>query len=130
MERKYDIEERCIVFGAAIVTYTEKMSRSFAGLHLGRQLLRSGTAAALHYGEVQGAESPRDFIHKMGVAVKELRESKNNMRVQVKAGMMDPTIPECAWLLNECSELIAIFTVSIATAKRNEEKRKRGGKEK
>lgn len=127
MERKYDIEERCIVFGAEIVKYTEKMTQSFAGTHLGRQLLRSGTAAALHYGEVQGAESIRDFIHKMGVAVKELRESKNNIRVQMKAGMMDPAVAEHAWLLNECSELIAIFTASIATARRNEENRKRGG---
>ena len=64
MDRKYDIEERCIVFGAEIVKLMDALPNTKAGNHLGGQLLRSGTASALHYGEVQGAESPRDFIHK------------------------------------------------------------------
>ncbi|MBK6774645.1 MAG: four helix bundle protein [Flavobacteriales bacterium] len=119
MERKYDIEDRCIVFGAAVVKHTDNMPNTRAGNHLAGQLLRSGTAPALHYGEVQGAESPRDFIHKMSGALKELRESKNNMRVQLLAGMMDLKNAENAWLLKECGELVAIFTSSIKTAERN-----------
>ncbi len=124
MERKYDIEDRCIVFGAEIVKFTDSLPNTKAGNYLGGQLLRSGTAAALHYGEVQGAESPRDFIHKMGIALKELRESKNNMRVQASAGLMDLNKPDHAWLLKECSELIAIFTTSIKTAERNNPRRR------
>jgi len=119
MERKYDIEDRCIVFGAEIVKLTDNLPNTKAASHLGGQLLRSGTAPALHYGEVQSAESPRDFIHKMGMALKELRESKNNMRVQALAGLMDLNKPEQAWLMKECSELIAIFNASIKTAEKN-----------
>lgn len=94
MERKYDIEDRCVAFGAAIVKLTDSLPNIKAANHLGGQLLRSGTAPALHYGEVQGSESPRDFIHKMGIALKELRESKNNMRVQTLAVLMDLKKPE------------------------------------
>ena len=119
MERKYDIEERCIVFAAAVVKYTDNMPDSTAGRHLAGQLLRSGTAPALHYGEVQGAESQRDFIHKMSIALKELRESKNNMRIQVLVGFMDLKRPDHDWLLKECGELVAIFTASVKTAKKN-----------
>ncbi|MBP6573054.1 MAG: four helix bundle protein [Flavobacteriales bacterium] len=124
MERKYDIEDRCVVFGAAIVKFTDGLPGTMAGKHLGGQLLRSGTAAALHYGEVQGAESPRDFIHKMRIALKELRESKNNMRVQALAGLMDLTKPEHEWLMRECSELIAIFNASVKTAEKNNPRNK------
>ncbi len=124
MERKYDIEDRCIVLGAAIVKFTDSLPSTKAANHLGSQLLRSGTAPALHYGEVQGAESPRDFIHKMGIALKELRESKNNMRVQSLAGLMDLSKPDHAWLMKECSELIAIFNASIKTAEKNNPRKK------
>lgn len=124
MERKYDIEDRCIVFGAEIVKFTESLPNTRAGNHLGGQLLRSGTAAALHYGEAQGSESPRDFIHKMGIAEKELRGSKNNMRVLARAGLMDLNKPDAAWLLKECAELVAIFTASIKTAERNHPRKK------
>ena len=119
MERKYDIEDRCIVFGAEIVKLTDNLPNTKAGNHLGGQLLRSGTAPALHYGEVQSAESRRDFVHKMSLALKELRETRNNMRVQALAGLMDLKKPEQEWLMNECGELIAIFNASIHTAERN-----------
>ena len=119
MERKYDIEDRCVALGAAIVRFTDGLPSTLASKHLGGQLLRSGTAPALHYGEVQGSESPKDFVHKMSDALKELRESKNNMRIQSLSGLMDPKKPEHGWLMNECSELIAIFNASIKTAQRN-----------
>lgn len=122
MQRKYDLDERCVAFGAAIVLYTDKMPRTMAGLHLGKQLLRSGTAPALHYGEVQGAESTADFLHKMKLALKELRESRNNLRVQAKANMFDLNKMENAWLMQECVELVAIFAKSVKTAQTNHKK--------
>ncbi len=125
MERKYDLDDRCVTFGAAIVKFTDQLPRSMAGIHLGKQLLRSGTAPALHYGEVQGAESIADFLHKMKVALKELRESKNNMRIQEKAGLLNASKTDHAWLLMECNELIAIFTSSIKTAQANAAGRKK-----
>ena len=124
MERKYDIEDRCVKFGAAIVKFTDALANTKAGNHLGGQLLRSGTAPALHYGEVQGAESPQDFIHKMGIALKELRESKNNMKILSLAGLMDLSQPEQDWLLKECCELIAIFNASVKTAQKNNPRKK------
>ncbi len=119
MERKYDIEDRCIAFAAAVVKHTDNMPNTRAGNHLTGQLLRSGTAPALHYGEVQGSESPRDFIHKMSVALKELRESKSNLLVQLLSNMMDMKNTDHAWLIKECGELVAIFTASVKTAERN-----------
>jgi len=101
MERKYDLDERCVEFGAAIILYVDRMPKTEAGRHMGKQLLRSGTAAALHYGEVQGSESTADFIHKMKIALKELRESRNNLRVQFKAKLMDPDVKESAWIFQE-----------------------------
>lgn len=125
MERKYDLDERCVKFSAAILLYVNRMPKDEAGKHMGRQLLRSGTAPALHYGEVQGAESQADFIHKMRIALKELRESRNNLRVQFMAMLMDGGNEENAWLLKECVELVAIFAASVKTAERNKGKDKK-----
>jgi four helix bundle protein len=119
MERKYDLEERCLEFSAAILRFINTMPTTQAGLHLSKQLLRSGTNPALQYGEVLGAESKADFIHKMGIAHKELRETRNNLRLQGKAKMMDPEVKENAWLIKECNELVLIFSASIKTAERN-----------
>ena len=69
MERKFDLEERLIDFAAGIIDISEALPKTFAGNHLGSQLLRSGTSPALHYGEAQAAESPADFVHKMKSSV-------------------------------------------------------------
>jgi four helix bundle protein len=117
LERKYDLEERLINFGVAMIKVAERLPRSFAGNHLAGQLVRSGTAPALNYGEAVAAESRNDFIHKMKVALKELRETNNCLKI----------INRMSWLgnemiaaeLKECNELIAIFVKSIGTAKAN-----------
>jgi four helix bundle protein len=88
-----------------------------AGNNLEHQLVRSGTAPALMYGEAQAAESRADFIHKIKILLKELRESRISLRIinekplikNVKVGIT----------LQECNELIAIFTKSVETAKKN-----------
>lgn len=88
MERKYDLEERLIVFAAQVIDVSDALPKTFAGSHLGNQLLRSGTSPALHYGEAQAAESPNDFIHKMKVCLKELRETYNCLRlISKKTGL-------------------------------------------
>ena len=63
-------------------------------------------------------------LHKMKLARKELRESRNNLRVQFKAKLMDPSVKEKAWLLNEAVELVAIFAASVKPAERNRDKKK------
>ena len=73
--KEYNLEERLLDQAAAIIKLTEHMVKTKAGVHVGGQLLRSGTSPYFNHGEAQAAESPRDFIHKMGVCLKELRES-------------------------------------------------------
>ena len=76
MERKYDLADRLLEYAAAIVRLVEEMDVTRAGNHVGGQLLRSGTSPLFNHGEAEAAESPKDFVHKMGVCLKELRESK------------------------------------------------------
>jgi four helix bundle protein len=86
------------------------------GKHLSDQLIRSGTSLALNYGEVQGAESNRDFIHKLRLCLKELRETQ----VCLKIIRLKPLLPKVKVdpVLKECGELIAIIYTSIKTASR------------
>ncbi len=73
---KYDLEERLLDDAVAIIQVTRKLNGDYAERHIGNQLLRSGSAPLSHHGEAQAAESPADFIHKMRLALKELRESE------------------------------------------------------
>jgi four helix bundle protein len=82
---------------------------------LGIQLLRSGTSPSLNYGEAKSGESRNDFIHKMKVCLKELRESYNCLRIFHKAGIYENE-REVLDLITECNELISIFVKSIKTA--------------
>ncbi len=85
--------------------------------NLVHQLSKSGTAPALLYGEAQAAESRADFIHKMKIALKELRESRINLRIIIEKPLS--TSDKLIKALKEVNELIGIFTTSIETAKRN-----------
>ena len=115
---KFDLESRLIDFAVKIIKVTETMSPSMAGNHLAGQLVRSGTAPALLYGEAQSAESRRDFIHKIRLVLKELRESQCSLQIILKAGLSkkEELVRESAV---ECRELVAIFTRSADTAKKN-----------
>jgi four helix bundle protein len=81
-----------------------------------KQLIRSTTGAALNYGEAQGAESERDFIHKIGIVLKELKESRVNLKIQLKAGLIKD-IEKALSALAESEELVAIFAKSLRTAR-------------
>ncbi len=113
----YDLEDRLVEHASIMIELTEALPNTRAGNHIAGQLLRSGTSAAPNYGEAQAAESRKDFIHKMGICLKELRESRIwlliiRRRAMLKASITDP-------VLSETEELIRIFKSSIATAKRN-----------
>lgn len=115
---KYDLEERLIDFGVDVIDMVDTLPSSKGATHLGGQALRSGTSPALNYGEAQSAESRRDFIHKMKVILKELRETRNCFKLIVKAKSIQ-TPKNSTNLINEVSQLIAIFYRSIKTAERN-----------
>ncbi|MDC8001111.1 four helix bundle protein [Aequorivita todarodis] len=116
MERTFDLEDRLIGFSIICIKLFTKVEYNYALEHLSKQLIRSATGAALNYGEVQGAESAKDFIHKMGIVLKELKESRVNLKIQIGAEILKD-IEQAQVSLKECEELVAIFAKSIKTAK-------------
>ncbi len=118
MNAKYDLEERLLEFSAEIIRLVERMSRTRAGNHVGNQLLRCGTSPLFNHGEAQGAESQNDFIHKLRICLKELRETQRALRLVRQVPLLKPT-EDVDSLLAETDELIRIFVASIRTAEQN-----------
>lgn len=117
MNKNNLLEERLIQFAAIIIEIAEKLPPGFAANHIASQLVRSGTSPALNYGEAQAAESRNDFIHKMKIALKELRETFCCLRIiQKKNWVPDQKLRP---ILDENNQLIAIFVKSITTALQN-----------
>ncbi|MAQ74857.1 MAG: four helix bundle protein [Aquimarina sp.] len=112
----YDLEDRLIQFAVDIIIVCGKLEGNYASLHLSKQLIRSTTSAALNYGEAQSAESSRDFLHKMKLCLKELRESLVNLKIQKGAVLIGDTA-KLNRLLEENNQLIVIFVASIKTSK-------------
>ena len=121
--KKFDLEERLIEFSVLIILITENLFTTKAGNHIAGQLVRSGTSPALQYGEAQSAESRNDFIHKLKILLKELRETMVGLKI-IKRVPLTKKLDLVDKGLNECNELISIFVKSIETAKKNNEKRK------
>ena len=119
-DSKYDLEDRLIDFAVAIINFVETLPNTKSANHLGGQLLRSGTSPALNYGEARAAESRNDFIHKMKVCLKELRESYICLRILHRARLYNSE-EQIQFLLKECDELISIFVKSISTASAKKE---------
>ena len=116
--RKFDLEERLLEFASAIIDLSERLPSSRAGNHVAGQILRSGTAPYPIHGEAEDAESRDDFIHKLKICLKELRETRRWSRlIQSKGWAKDETA--LLFILSEAEELIRIFYSSIQTAKRN-----------
>ena len=110
-----DLLQRLIEFAARIGKVVDELPDTRLGRHVAGQLVRCGTAAAPNYAEARGAESQKDFIHKMGVCLKELRESQCWLKLIVLAELLPES--RLADLLDENDQLIAIFVKSISTAK-------------
>ena len=119
--QRFDLEERLLEFAARIIRLTEAVRNTAAGKHVAGQLLRSGTSPMAQHAEAQSAESRKDFIHKMKVSLKELRETKVWLIMIVRANLIKPE-PEMRSLIKENDELISIFVSSIKTAKQNKTK--------
>ena len=97
------------------------MPKTKVGNHIAGQLIRCGTSPAPNYGEAQSAESRSDFIHKMKVSLKELRETRIWLLMIVKANLIKPA-SKLEPLINENNELISIFVTSVKTAKEKNKK--------
>ena len=117
--KTYDLEERLIDFAVRIIRMAESLPKSRVGNHISGQLVRCGTSPAPNYGEAQSAESRADFIHKMKVCLKELRETRVWLLIIVRAELIKPA-SKLDSLIQETNELISIFVTSIRTAKKGE----------
>jgi four helix bundle protein len=115
--KKYDLEDRLVKFACMCLDICELLPNSTSGQNLEYQLSKSSTACALVYGEAQAAESMADFIHKMKIVLKEVRESRINLRIIHEKPILQNEKVIIA--LKECNELMAIFLKSIETAKKN-----------
>ena len=107
-----------VKFTVSVLTLTEEFPNSKIGLELKGQLIRSSSSVSLNYGEAQGAESRKDFIHKIKVVIKELRET--NLKI-VHGIKLAKSIAKIELLLQEADELISIMVASIRTANHNDE---------
>ncbi len=121
--KKYDLEEKLIEFSITIIRISESLINTRAGNHIAGQIVRSGTSPALQYGEAQNAESRNDFVHKLKVLLKELRETLVSLKIIRRVPLTEkPEIIDST--IAECNELISIFVKSIETAKKNNQKSK------
>ena len=109
-----ELEDRLIDFAVAIIGLTEALPNTKAGSHVAGQLIRSGTSPAPNYGEARSAESRKDFIHKMKISLKELRETMIWLKIISRKPMIVGEVVDAA--ISECDELIAIFVSSTRTA--------------
>src|SRR5688572_24920525 len=117
-----ELESRLINFSIQVVGLIKSLPEDRITSHLGGQLLRSATSPALNYGEAQGTESRKDFVHKLGIVLKELRESLNCLKILAGTNYIKTEIP----VMKECNELVSIFVKSVETNKKkmDEEKQK------
>jgi four helix bundle protein len=120
-ERQFDLQDRLIDFAVRVIRLSEALPENSTGKHIRLQLLRSGTSSASNYGEAQSAESRADFIHKVRVALKELRETEVWLKIIIRAKLIEPP-EELSALLEETDELISILFRSVETAKKNAER--------
>ncbi len=115
-EEKFDLEDRLIDFAVRVITMTGSLPKNKVGNHIAGQLIRSGTSPAPNYGEAQSAESRADFIHKMKISLKELRETLVWLKMIKRAKFIEP-VSKLESLLDENNQLISIFVTSLKTAK-------------
>jgi len=116
-QNKFDLEDRLVDFACMCLEVCDLLPNTKTGQNLEYQLSKSSTASALVYGEAQAAESRADFIHKMKVVLKEIRESRVNLKIIKRKPVIANDKVDKAF--NEANELMAIFLKSIETAKQN-----------
>ena len=115
--KQFDLEERLLDYSARIIKLSERLPATMAGNHIAGQLLRSGTSPYPNHGEAQAAESAKDFVHKLRISLKELRESYRWIKLIQRTQMISKP-SQLDNLLGETEELIKIFVKSIKTAEK------------
>lgn len=114
-EKKFDLEDRLVDFAANTVLFCKDLPSDMTGQYYGNQLLRSAGSSALNFGEAQGTNSDRDYINKSSISLKELKESRVNLKILSKVNYGNEL--KRAELLDELEQLIRIITTIIKNKK-------------
>jgi len=121
MKNPYDLDDRLLGLATDVCRAAEALPHTVVGKHVGGQMIRSGTSPSANYAEARGSESSRDFIHKLKLCLKELREVAVWVRLAARLELL-PT-SQADYLAKEVDQLLAIMFTSIRTAKRNAKSR-------
>jgi len=113
--KREEVADRLVEFAARIVRLVSSLPPTTEGRHVGRQLLKCGTSPGAQYEEAGAAESKADFVHKLQIGLKEMRETVFWLRVTAKAGLISPNLLTA--IIDEAKQLRAILSKSVATAK-------------
>ncbi len=115
---KKDLENRLVNFSSGAIGLANNLKGEKSAKVLAEQLIRSGTSSALNYGEAQNAQSRKDFVSKVSIVLKELRETHINLKI-IKQSELYLDEDQIEILLKENDELLAIFTATLNTTKKN-----------
>ena len=118
--KAYNLEDRFVEYSCRMIDVVEALPNTRAGNYIAGQLVKSCISPTFNYGEVQGAESRNDFIHKLGVVLKELKECRTALKIIRRKELIKP-IKRTDGLFKETEELIAIIGKSIETAEKNKD---------
>jgi four helix bundle protein len=110
------LSDRILDFVVKVIKMADTIPQTIAGRHIGGQLISAGTSCGANYEEGCGAESRSDFIHKMSIVLKEMKETRYWLRLIQRTEMSAPISTEP--ILDECKQLCAIIGKSISTAKK------------
>jgi four helix bundle protein len=124
MARIYDLEDRLVDYTCRMIDVTESLPKTRSGNYIAGQLIRSCHSPAFNYSEAQAAESPDDFIHKLKVGLKELKECRTSLKIIMKKGYISPKA-KLDPIYKETEELIAIIGKSLSTAEKNKNNREK-----
>ena len=116
-KQPYDLEERLLTYSVSIIKLVDQLPSTKVGNHVAGQLLRSGTSPYPNHGEAQAAESPKDFIHKLRISLKELRETQRWLKLMQRVPLIKKP-EQLKVIIEETEELIRIFVASIKTAQK------------
>lgn len=112
---KFDLEQCLIQFAIDVIKVFNTLNGSYASQHVSKQLIRSSTAATLNDGKAQRAESSNDFIHKIKLCLKDLRESLVNLKIQ-KGADLSKSSTQTDLLTKKNTELFLICVASMRTS--------------
>jgi four helix bundle protein len=120
---KEEMSDRFLIFAVKIIELGKQLNNTFEGQHTYKQLFRAGSSSGANFEESHSAESTKDFIHKRGVVLKELRESLFWIKLISKSSLIPTDDQKLNFLIQENNELINIIAKSLATTKKNQLKK-------